>query len=66
MGRLSKLRIVDPVLSALALGYSNAEFIGDQLLPFVTLDKEGGKIPRKSRECGIFYLLNTFGTTTSS
>ena len=45
MSRLSKLRVVDPVLSALALGYSNAAFIGDQLLPFVTVDKEGGKIP---------------------
>ena len=50
MGRLSKLRVVDPVLSALALGYSNAEFIGDQLLPFVTLDKEGGKIPRFGKD----------------
>ncbi len=50
MGRLSKLRIVDPVLSALALGYSNAELIGDQLLPFVTLDKEGGKIPRFGKD----------------
>ena len=45
MGRLSKLRVVDPVLSALAVGYSNAEFIGSTLLPFVELDKEGGKIP---------------------
>lgn len=45
MGRLSKLRMVDPVLSALALGYSNAAFVGDQLLPFVIVDKEGGKIP---------------------
>ena len=50
MGRLSKLRVVDPVLSALALGYSNAEFIGDQLLPIVTLDKEGGKIPRFGKD----------------
>lgn len=50
MGRLSKLRVVDPVLSALALGYSNTEFIGDQLLPFVTLDKEGGKIPRFGKD----------------
>ncbi|MPT03575.1 MAG: hypothetical protein E2582_05050 [Delftia sp.] len=46
MGRLSKLRVVDPVLSALAIGYSNAAFVGEQLLPFVTLDKEGGKIPK--------------------
>lgn len=45
MGRLSKLRVVDPVLSALALGFSNAEFVGDRLLPFVGVDKEGGKIP---------------------
>ena len=45
MSRLSKLRVVDPVLSALALGYSNAEFIGAHLLPFVNVDKEGGKIP---------------------
>ncbi|GKT22533.1 hypothetical protein [Acidovorax sp. SUPP3334] len=50
MGRLSKLRVVDPVLSALAIGYSNAAFVGDQLLPFVTLDKEGGKIPRFGKE----------------
>ena len=55
MGRLSKLRIVDPVLSALALGYSNAEFIGDKLLPFVTLDKEGGKIPRFGKEAFKIY-----------
>ena len=46
MGRLSKLRIVDPILSALAIGYSNAQFVGENLLPFVTVDKEGGKIPR--------------------
>lgn len=45
MGRLGNLRVVDPVLSALAIGYSNAEFIGHHLMPFVTLDKEGGKIP---------------------
>lgn len=50
MGRLSKLRVVDPVLSALAIGYSNAAFVGDQLLPFVTVDKEGGKIPRFGKD----------------
>lgn len=50
MGRLSNLRIVDPVLSALAMGYSNAAFIGSELLPFVTLDKEGGKIPTFGKE----------------
>lgn len=55
MGRLSKLRVVDPVLSALATGYSNAAFVGDQLLPFVTLDKEGGKIPRFGKEAFTIY-----------
>ncbi len=55
MGRLSKLRVVDPVLSALAIGYSNAAFVGDQLLPFVTLDKEGGKIPRFGKEAFTIY-----------
>lgn len=45
MSRLSKLRIVDPVLTSLATGYTNAQFVGDQLMPFVDVDKEGGKIP---------------------
>ena len=50
MGRLSKLRVVDPVLSALAIGYSNAEFIGHHLLPFVEVEKEGGKIPKFGKD----------------
>lgn len=45
MGRLSKLRVVDPVLTNLATGYSNEQLVGDQLMPFVTVEKEGGKIP---------------------
>ena len=57
MGRLSKLRVVDPVLSALAIGYSNAAFVGDQLLPFVMVDKEGGKIPRFAKDA--FRVYNT-------
>lgn len=57
MGRLSKLRVVDPVLSMLALGYTNAGFVGDQLLPFVMVDKEGGKIPRFGKEA--FRVYNT-------
>ena len=50
MGRLSKLRVVDPVLTSLAVGYTNEQFVGDQLLPFVLVDKEGGKIPLFGRE----------------
>lgn len=50
MGRLSKLRVVDPVLTNLAVGYSNEQFVGDQLMPFVPVDKEGGKIPLFGKE----------------
>ena len=50
MSRLSKLRVVDPVLTNLATGYSNAQLVGDQLMPFVLVDKEGGKIPLFGKE----------------
>lgn len=50
MGRLSKLRVVDPVLTSMAVGYSNEQFVADQLMPFVALDKEGGKIPLFGKE----------------
>lgn len=55
MGRLSKLRVVDPILSTLAAGYSNDEFVGDKLLPFVGVDKEGAKIPMFGKEAFIVY-----------
>ena len=50
MSRLSKLRVVDPVLTNLAIGYTNAQFVADQLMPFVWVDKEGGKIPLFGKE----------------
>lgn len=50
MGRLSNLRVVDPVLTNLATGYTNEQFVGDQLMPFVMVDKEGGKIPIFGKE----------------
>ena len=50
MGRLSNLRVVDPVLTNLAAGYTNEQFVGDQLMPFVPVDKEGGKIPLFGKE----------------
>jgi len=55
MGRLSKLRVVDPVLSTLATGYSNDEFVGDRLLPFVGVDKEGVKIPKFGKDAFTIY-----------
>lgn len=45
MSRLKELRIVDPVLTNLATGYANDEFIADAILPRVPVDKEGGKVP---------------------
>lgn len=50
MGRLSKLRVVDPVLTNLATGYTNAQLVGSVLMPFVGVDKEGGKIPLFGKE----------------
>jgi hypothetical protein len=55
MGRLSKLRVVDPVLSGLATGYSNAEFVGAYLLPFAMVDSEGGKIPTFGKDAFQIY-----------
>lgn len=45
MGRLSNLRIVNPVLTNLAVGYSNAAFVAAALMPYVSVDKEAGLVP---------------------
>ena len=45
MSRLQQLRIVDAVLTNLAAGYINDEFIADSILPHVPVTKEGGKVP---------------------
>lgn len=45
MSRMQNLRIVDPVLTTLAAGYINEEFIADAILPRVNVTKEGGKVP---------------------
>lgn len=45
MGRLSNLRIVNPVLTNLAVGYTNAAFVGTALMPYVSVDKEAGVVP---------------------
>lgn len=57
MGRSSALRIVDPVLTNLAYGYTNAEFVADVLFPFAAVEKEGVKIPKFGKEH--FMLYNT-------
>lgn len=50
MSRLSNLRQVDPVLTQLAMGYGNNEFVAQHLFPLVNVDKEGGKIPKFGTE----------------
>lgn len=57
MSRLSKLRIVDPVLTNLAIGYSNAALVAEALFPFAPVEKEGGKIPKFGKES--FRIYNT-------
>ena len=48
--RLKKLRVVDPVLTSLARGYRNAQFISEGLFPVAELDKESGIIPLFGKE----------------
>jgi hypothetical protein len=55
MGRSQDLRIVDPVLTNLARGYSNAAFVGTVLFPVVNVEKEAGKIPQFGKEAFTVY-----------
>ncbi len=48
--RLKSLRIVDPVLTSIARGYRNAQFIGESLFPLAEADKEGVIVPRFGKE----------------
>lgn len=57
MSTLSKKRVVDPVLTNLARGYSNAQYIAPTLFPIVEVSKEGGKIPEFTKES--FKIYNT-------
>jgi hypothetical protein len=57
MGRLSNLRIVDPVLTNLALGYTNNELIAETLFPIVEVEKERNKLPKFGKEA--FKIYNT-------
>lgn len=45
MSRLSKIRIVDPVLTQIAQGFSGNQLNGTELFPLVEVVKEAGKIP---------------------
>jgi hypothetical protein len=43
--RQADLRLVDPLLTEVVRGYHNNEFIGENIFPFVQVDKGVGKIP---------------------
>lgn len=49
-GRLQRLRVVDPVLTKLATGYKNTQFISSVLFPTASMQKEAGIIPVFGKE----------------
>lgn len=51
------IRVTDPVLSKIALGYSNPSMIGAELFPFVDVDAVSGKIIQFGKES--FRTMNT-------
>jgi len=53
--RLKELRSVDPVLTEVAQGYSNAELIAEALFPLVPMNKEAGKVPVFGKEAFRIY-----------
>ncbi|QQS34797.1 MAG: major capsid protein [Ignavibacteriales bacterium] len=55
MSTLLKKRIVDPVLTNIARGFTNASHVAVKLFPIVTVSKEGGKIPQFTKEAFKIY-----------
>jgi hypothetical protein len=47
---MSELRVVDEVLTQIARGYANAEFVAETLFPVAEMSKESGKIPCFGKE----------------
>jgi hypothetical protein len=54
---VSQARVIDPILSTVAQGYSNSELIGASLFPYVPVGMRGGKIITFNKED--FALYNT-------
>jgi len=48
--RLRQLRVVDPVLTSIARGYRNAQYIGEALFPIALSEKEGAIVPLFGKE----------------
>jgi len=53
----SQIRVSDPVLSNVSIGYKNAEHVAQFLMPFLSSQKRGGKVVKFGKEA--FKLYNT-------
>ena len=51
----SQARVVDPILTNVAQGYTNADLVGSFLFPFVPVDQRGGKIITFGKEDFFLY-----------
>lgn len=51
------VRVIDPVLTNVAQGYSNQDFVGDRLFPRVPVSTRGGQIIEFGREAYRLYAL---------
>ncbi len=52
---LAQARVIDPILTTVAQGYRNANFIGSALFPAVPVDQRGGKIVAFGKEDFMIY-----------
>lgn len=48
-------RVIDPILSTVAQGYKQSEFVGEVLFPVVPVDQRGGKIISFGKEDFLLY-----------
>lgn len=51
----SQVRVVDPVLSAVASGYKNAAYVGTMLMPIISCPKSGIRLMKFGKEAFIKY-----------
>lgn len=51
----SQARVVDPVLSTVALGYSNARYVGTTIMPVVMCPKSGVRLIKFGKEAFVKY-----------
>jgi len=55
MDRLKNLRMIEPVLTTIAIGFSNSEFIAEKFCPIVPVDKEESQIPVFDKTAFLIY-----------